>query len=146
MKKIIFLCGLILIYFYSNHYAQEIESIELEFKFADIQTFRDNTIYGFKDVNGKSYYFISPSEKITFAHNFLPLKVGDYYNLIFITLPKSLKLERNKEYSRIQSITYFDIFIDGNKIGEELFEFEDSIMVDLFYSPILISNYYVKIE
>jgi|WetSurMetagenome_2_1015567.scaffolds.fasta_scaffold18858_2 hypothetical protein len=146
MKRKIFLCGFIFLYSFSINYSQEIDLTNLEFKFIDDQTFKDNVIYGFKDINDKSYYFISPSEKITFDHNFKPLNVGETYNLTVITLPKSIKLERDKEYIRIPSITYFDIFIDGNKVGEEVFEYKDSIMVDLFYSPNLISHYYIKIE
>jgi hypothetical protein len=146
MKRIIFLYGFIFIYFFNNNYSQEINLRSLEFKFVDDQTFKDNIIYGFKDINDKSYYFISPSEKITFTHNFVPLSIGEKYNLTVITLPKPIKLERNKEYIRIPLVTYFDIFIDGSKIGEEVFEYEDSIMVDLFYSPNLISNYYIKIK
>lgn len=146
MKRIILLTSLIIFYLFTINYAQENEFINLKFKFTDCETFKDNIIYGFKDVNDKSYYVISPSTKITFTHNFVPLNVGETYSLNLIALPKTIKLERNKEFIRIQSITYFEVFMDGNKVGEEVFEYEDSIMVDLFYSPNLMSNYYIKIE
>jgi hypothetical protein len=130
---------------FSNTYSQNVELKNLQLKFIDADTFVGSIIYGFKDANENSFYFISSKYNPEVIMPNTKLELERKYSITAYKLSPPIILKKINQYDRIPVITYFDILTEDNQIGEEVFSINDTVKVDLYYSPNIISWYFLEL-
>ena len=135
MKVFLNLCvGVIIILISYNCYAQNIDQNNVELLFIDSLTFESANIYVFHSKDLDTFYVWNYYYKDVIVRGGELLENHGLYDLLLYKLEGPVVIKKASQFKRIPSITY----------SQKVFSLNDTVKVNLYYSPNVLKDYYLK--